>query len=187
MWNNIQDMLTVTPFYDLLFIFLAKIVEVSIGTMRIILISKGYRKIGTSLAIVEIFLWVFIASSVINGITESPMRGVAYSFGFAAGVYAGSLIEQKLAFGKVLIQAITTKALSNEIAKSLREAGFGVTTLEAMGKDDPKSVLMIYANRRDAQKVIQGVKAIHPKAMIVSNEISNVSGGYINPMKKLLK
>lgn len=187
MWNDIQNLLTVTPFYELLFIFLAKIVEVSIGTMRIILISKGYRKIGTSLAIVEIFLWVFIASSVINGITESPMKGVAYSFGFAAGVYAGSLIEQKLAFGKVMIQAITTKVLSIDMAKHLREAGFGVTTLDAMGKDDEKAVLMIYANRRDAQKAICKIKDIHPKAMIVSNEISNVSGGYINPMKKLLK
>lgn len=187
MWENILNLLTVTPFYELLFIFLAKIVEVSIGTMRIILISKGYRKIGTSLAIVEIFLWVFIASSVINGITESPMRGVAYSFGFAGGVYAGSLIEQKLAFGKVLIQAITTKVLSGEVAKVLRESGFGVTTLQAMGKDEEKTVLMIYANRRDSLKVIQLIKHIHPKAMIVSNEISNVSGGYINPMKKLLK
>lgn len=187
MWQNILEILTVTPFYELLFIFLAKIVEVSIGTMRIILISKGYRKIGTSLAIVEIFLWVFIASSVINGITESPMKGVAYSFGFAAGVYVGSLIEQKLAFGKVLIQTITSKALATDICTHLREAGFGVTSLEAMGKDDEKSVLMIYANRRDASKVVQGIKLIHPKAMIVSNEISNVSGGYINPMKKLFK
>lgn len=187
MWNSFVEMLTVTPFLELMLIFFAKIVEVSIGTMRIILISKGYRKIGTGLAIVEIFLWVFIASSVINGIGESPMKGVAYSFGFAAGVYAGSLIEQKLAFGKVLIQTITSKTLSGDIATLLRASGFGVTTLQAMGKDDEKAVLMIYANRRDAGKVIQNIKSIHPTAMIVSNEISNVSGGYMNPMKKLLK
>ncbi|MCU0105260.1 DUF5698 domain-containing protein [Acholeplasma vituli] len=187
MWNNFVEMLTITPISELLLIFIAKIIEVSIGTMRIILISKGYRKIGTSLAIIEIFLWVFVASSVINGISESPMKGVSYSFGFAAGVYVGSLIEQKLAFGKVMIQTITSKALSNDIASLLRASGFGVTTLQAMGKDDEKTMLMIYANRRDAGKAVHIIKSVHEAAVIVSNEISNVSGGYINPMKKLLK
>lgn len=131
-------MLTITPLSELLLIFIAKIIEVSIGTMRIILISKGYRKIGTALAIVEIFLWVFVASSVINGISESPMKGVSYSFGFAAGVYAGSLIEQKLAFGKVMIQTITSKILSNDIATLLRTAGFGVTTLQRWARTTKK-------------------------------------------------
>jgi uncharacterized protein YebE (UPF0316 family) len=187
MWQDFIHILTITPLWELLLIFFAKIVEVSIGTMRIILISKGYRKLGTTLALVEIILWVFIASGVINGITESPMKGIVYSFGFAAGVFAGSLIEQKLAFGKVLIQTITTLDYSKPIAKHLREEGYGVTVIEGMGKDEKRQILMIYANRKSARDVIRGIKDIHPKAMIVSNDVSNVSGGYIIPFRKLLK
>lgn len=187
MWDNIVHILTVTPMWELLLIFFAKIIEVAIGTLRIILISKSYRKLGTALALIEIILWVFIASGVINGITESPMKGIVYSFGFAAGVFVGSLIEQKLAFGKVLIQTITDFNYGKAITKHLRGLGYGVTTIDAVGKDEKRMILMIYANRKNAVSVIASIRQIHPKAMIVSNDISNVTGGYIMPLRRLLK
>ena len=56
-----------------------------------------------------------------------------------------------------------------------------------MGKDEKRQILMIYANRKSARDVVRGIKDIHPKAMIVSNDVSNVSGGYIIPFRKLLK
>lgn len=187
MWQDFIHILTVTSIWELSLIFFAKIIEVSIGTMRIILISKGYRKLGTGLALVEITLWVFIASGVINGITESPMKGIVYSFGFAAGVFIGSLIEQKLAFGKVLIQTITTPKYGNPISEHLRDEGYGVTIIDGHGKDEDRIILMIFANRKSVRHVLKGIKEIHPNAMIVSNDVTNVSGGYILPLRKLLK
>lgn len=187
MWEQFIEILTVTSIWELLLIFFAKIIEVSIGTLRIIFISKGYRKLGTALALVEIILWVFIASGVITGITQSPMKGIVYSFGFAAGVYIGSLIEHKLAFGKVLIQTITTLEFSKPIATILRQEGYGVTVIDGSGKDEKRQILMIYANRKNAPHVVNKIKEVHPNAMIVSNDVSNVSGGYILPLRKLFK
>lgn len=187
MIDKLIEILTITPFLELFLIFFAKVIEVSIGTLRIILISKGYRRIGVSLALGEIILWVFIASTVINGIQESPMKGIVYSIGFAVGVYVGSKLEEKIAFGKVLIQTITTVKMGNDIANYLRQEGYGVTIIDGRGKDEIRSVLMIYSNRRGSDSVIEKIHKINPKAMVIINDVSTLTGGFISPMKSILK
>lgn len=187
MWDTILEILTHTPWYELLLIFGMKIIEVTMGTLRIILINKGYRKYGVILALIEIFLWVFIASSVIMGLQESPMKGIVYGLGFATGVYFGSFVEEKLAFGKVLIQAIVPKDRGIIISSTLREAGFGVTSLEAKGMDSERKVLMVFANRRDSKSVVRTIKTLDDKAMIISSDTANLSGGYTKQIKQLFK
>lgn len=187
MWEAIMNFFTAVSFWELLLIFVAKIVEVTIGTMRIILISKGYRKQGTALAVVEILLWVFIASSVIQGVTEAPIKGIVYSVGFALGVYVGSFIENRVAVGKILIQAISDKTGADMIMRVLRANGHGVTSMDAHGKDTDRTVLMIFANRKNKQTILDLIKDTEPKALIVANEVSIVQGGYVSPWRKLAK
>ncbi|MDD3126257.1 MAG: DUF5698 domain-containing protein [Candidatus Izemoplasmatales bacterium] len=135
-WNELWEILTITTVWELLVIFFAKIIEVTIGTLRSILIIKGYRLIAFFLALIEITIWIFVASTVITGLSESPMKGIAYGIGFASGVYLGSIVEQKLAFGKLLIQTITSDHMSIIISEKLRELGCGVTSVAACGKDE---------------------------------------------------
>lgn len=186
-WTKLIEILTVTSIWELLIIFFAKIIEVSIGTLRNILIVKGYRTQGFFLAIIEIMLWIFIASTVINGMAESPMKGISYGFGFAAGVYLGSMLESKLAFGKLLIQTIASEDKSKEIADKVRELGCGVTTIQAKGKVEEKCILMVYTNRRGSQVIIDEIVKIDPTAMIVLNDVSTLVGGYIHSGKSILK
>lgn len=187
MLDAIVDFFTAVPFWELLLIFVAKIVEVTMGTMRIILISKGYRKQGTALAVVEILLWVFIASSVIKGVSEAPIKGIVYSIGFALGVYVGSFIENRLAVGKVLLQVISDKVGADIIVNILRVNGHGVTSLDAHGKDSERTVLMIFANRKNKQVILDIIKEADEKAVVVANEVSIVSGGFVSPWRKLAK
>jgi uncharacterized protein YebE (UPF0316 family) len=186
-WENLWNILTVTALWELLLIFFAKIIEVSIGTLRSILIVKGYRTKAVFLALVEIMLWVFVASTVITGLAQSPMKGIAYGLGFAAGVFFGSMLEQKLAFGKLLIQTITSADKSVEIADKVRELGCGVTTVDAKGKIENKAILMVYTNRRGSQTIIDAILAIDPQSMIVLNDVSTMVGGYIHSGKALFK
>ncbi len=187
MFETILDALTAVSFFELLFIFLAKVIEVSIGTMRVILISKGYRKPGAFLAIFEILLWVFIASKVILGITEYPIKGLVYSVGFAAGVYIGSLLENKLAVGKILINAILDCQMGKTVADVLRNSGYGVTVMDAQGKDSNRVVLMVFANRKNKQVIIKIIEELDPKAFIVANEVSILHGGYLSPWRRIAK
>lgn len=186
-WNSIWSVSTLMIVLEFCGIVLAKIIEVSIGTLRSILIIKGYRKIAVLLALVEIAIWVFVASRVIVGLTESPYKGIAYSLGFAAGVWFGSILEEKLAFGKILVQVITTEEKGNVVCATLRSQGLGVTTLDAKGKDVKRKVLMIYTNRRGSKEISKEILAIDPNAMIVKNDISSLTGGHIAKIGGLLK
>lgn len=187
MFEQIWEVMTAVPLWELIMIFAAKIVEVTIGTMRVILITKGYRKPGTFLAIFEILLWVFIASRVIMGIVDYPMKGIVYSLGFAFGVYIGSLLENRLAVGKVLIYVIVDLESGKSLTEALRTLGHGVTTLDAHGKDQERMVLMIFANRKNKQTIINVIESLNQKALIVANEVSILHGGYVSPWRRIAK
>jgi len=172
---------------ELVLIVILKSVEVAIATLRIILISKGYRRIGTMLSFVEILLWTFIASRVIMGIAETPIKGIAYSIGFSIGVYVGSRIESYIAMGRVLIQAIVSKEHSVPIIDSLRDKGYAVTTMEAQGRDSQKSVLMIFAKRKGKEEIINEIQKLDGTAMIITNDVTYLQGGTIAAARRLFK
>ncbi len=187
MWQAIIDFFTAAPWWELVLICFAKIIEVTIGTMRIILISKGYRKPGTVLAIFEILLWVFVASTVLNGILEAPIKGVVYSIGFATGVYIGSLLEGRLAIGRMIIHVITSVENAPSIANILRAEGHGVTEINAKGKQSERMVLMILVNRKNRPRVIKLIEQTDPKAVIAANEVSLLQGGFVSPWRRIAK
>ena len=179
--------LTAVPAWELVLIFFAKLVEVSMGTLRHILVNKGYRKEGTILSFFEISLWVLVASRVIVGLSETPIKAVIYSVGFAAGVYLGSRLEERLAFGNVLVQAITSECAGMLIASTLRGKGYGVTSVQAEGKENHKMVLMIFANRKRKELIIEHIKKIDKNVLIVTNEVSTLYGGYFPSWKHAVK
>jgi len=181
------SMLTAVPLWELAIIFFAKVAEVSLGTVRQILINKGFRKEGTFFSFFEICLWVFVASRVILGIADAPIKGLMYSIGFAAGVYVGSRLEERLAFGNVLVQTITSELAGHRIAGFLREKGYGVTTSHAEGKDDCKMVLMIFSSRKRMKKIVQFIQEIDADALIVINDVSSLYGGYFPTWKRIAK
>ena len=187
MWEAIWNFVSSVPIWEALVILVAKIIEVSVSTLRIILIGKGYRKPGTILALVEILLWVFIASNVINGLKEAPMRGIYYSIGFGTGVYLGSIIEDKLGVGKILIQSIVMKEDSQVVLNALRDAGHAVTSVDAHGKYKERVMIMIFAKRKNKKNIIHLINEADDDALIVTNDVSMVSGGFISPWRRLIK
>ena len=187
MEETIIKFITAASPLELFLIFISKIVEVAIATLRVILISKGYRKQGTMLSFVEILLWTFIASRVIMGFIEAPIKGIAFCFGFSIGVYIGSLIESKIAMGRVLIQTIISKESEKLIVGSMRERGYGVTTMQAQGMNSEKTVLMIFANSKGKEEIIGEIHRLDQTAMIITNDISTLHGGTITKVRKLIK
>ncbi|NLD26086.1 MAG: DUF2179 domain-containing protein [Acholeplasmataceae bacterium] len=172
---------------ELAIIFFCRIIEVSIGTVRIIMVNKGYRTQAAFLAFFEVLIWVFVASRVISGLAEQPLKGIVYSIGFACGVFVGSLLENRLAMGKVLIQAITDINTGNDVAAKLRDYGFGVTVLVGEGKDAPKNVLMIYANRKGKDIIQNKIYELDPHAVIVIQDLTSIRGGHINVLRNFVK
>lgn len=167
-------------------IFVAKITEVTFSTLRIILVNKGQRNLGFVLALIEIFFWVIIAGNVITDIGEYPMKAVMYGLGFGCGVYLGSLIEGKLAIGNVLIQAIVPLDQGILIAGKLREAGFGVTSVDGRGRESERKILFVYAKRKSSKDATEIITSIEPDAMVIAHESNAITGGF-NSHKQLFK
>jgi uncharacterized protein YebE (UPF0316 family) len=186
MMDQIIQIVTAVSIGELLLILCSKTLEVTIATVRVILINKGFRTFGTILSLFEITLWVIMASNVLVGLTETPIKGVVYAIGFSLGVFLGSCVESKLALGKVLIETIVSKENSEPVIAELRSRGYAVTTVEARGRDSEKMVLKIFANRKGKDEIIKQIHEKDGTAMIIANDISTLQGGYISPRKNSL-
>ena len=171
---------------EFLIIFFSRVIEVSIGTLRNILVNKGYGKKAALLAFIEALIWVFVASRVIGAISEEPLKAIVYALGFAGGVFTGSILEKRIALGQILVQAITSHESGIKIADILRESGFGVTTAAAEGKEARKMILIVYAKRKNQEIVTQKIYELDPQALIVVQDITSIRGGYISSFRNLI-
>ncbi len=123
-------------------VFLARICDVSIGTVRTIITVQGRTVLAFVLAIFEITIWVLVAGTVINQIREQPILVIFYACGYATGNVVGILVERKLAFGINILKVLTRRA-GSEIADYLRGKGQPVTVFIGEGMKGPVSELYI--------------------------------------------
>ena len=106
-----------------LIIFFAKIIEVSISTVRIVYINKGEKVKGAALGFIEILIWLVVVSSVLNNITEDPIKVFIYAIAFSLGNFFGVTIESKIAVGLSSIQVVVGQEGGAILADILREQG----------------------------------------------------------------
>lgn len=161
-------------------IFFAKIIEVTISTIRIVYVNKGEKVKGTILAFVEISIWLVVVSSVLTNIAEDPMKAFVYAAAFSLGNYIGVTIESKIAVGLASIQAVVNEESGQFLADVLREQGFGVTIIDGKGKNDSKkNLLFIQLKRKRINEAITLIKGNAPNAYISVNDIKSMTGGFV--------
>ncbi len=164
-------------------LFIARILDVSIGTIRIILISKGYKTIAPLLGFVEALIWVVAASQVMSNLNNF-FYYIAYAAGFAAGTYTGIWLEEKISLGKVIVRVITNRDAS-ELLHHLREEEFAATSLDAEGRYGPVKLLFIICKRKSLENVVNTIKEYNPNAFYTIEDLRYVNGGVI-PTKSTL-
>lgn len=161
-------------------IFFAKIIEVSISTVRLVYINKGEKVKGAVLGFIEILIWLVVVSSVLHNITEDPIKVFIYAISFSLGNFIGVTIESKIAVGLSSIQVVVGQEGGAILADILREQGYGVTIIEGKGKNDSiKNLLFIQLKRKKIPEATRLIKEHNPEAFITVNEIKNMFGGYI--------
>lgn len=161
-------------------IFFAKIIEVSFSTIRLVYINKGERVKGAILGFVEIMIWLVVVSSVLNNITEDPIKVFIYAAAFSLGNYLGVTIESKIAVGLASIQVVVDQKDGEILADALRDQGYGVTIIEGKGKSESiKNLLFIQLKRKKIPAAIKLIKEYNPEDYITINDIKTMLGGYI--------
>lgn len=160
------------------FILFAKIIEVSISTIRIVLITKGEKTIGAVIAFVEILLWLFIASNVIQNIASDPLKGVFYAIGFSVGNYLGSILEEKIGLGLSEVQVIVKEEIGVLLAEDLRNQGFAVTLVRGEGRQNPRAILIMFVPRKRVKALVKFIQESETGAVITVSEAKPIYGGY---------
>ena len=154
-------------------IFLARIVDVSLGTLRIIFISKGYRFMAPVLGFFEVMVWLLAVRQIIVNVS-SPGMYVAYGAGCAVGTFIGLYLEEWLSIGTVMIRVITSRD-SRKLLSALKDEGFVVTSSGASGSDGKVGVLFIVLERDDISEAVGIVKHFHPNAFYSIEDVRFVS------------
>ncbi|MCF7809965.1 DUF2179 domain-containing protein [bacterium] len=162
-------------------IFFARIIDVSIGTIRVIFVAKGMKFLAPVLGFFEVLVWLLAIGEILKNLT-SWQNYIAYACGFAMGNFVGMLIESKIALGNVIIRIIT-RYEANSLVEALREKNFGVTSIDADGRDGPVKILFTLTTRTSIPKILNIVNEYNPNAFYSIEDIRYVSEG-IFPVRK---
>ena len=159
-----------------LFIFFARILDVGLGTIRLILLGRGYKKIAPLLDFIEMLVWVIAISKIMENL-NNWVNYIWYAGGFAAGTYVGMYIEEKLAIGKVGVRIITRRG-AEKLIKNIKNSGFGVTYVEAEGSREDVHIIFTTCKRKRLNKLLGLVHEYNPKAFYTIEDIRFASNYY---------
>lgn len=160
-------------------IFLAKMVEVSLSTVRIVLVNRGEKFKGAAIGFFEVMLWIIVVANVLDTVSQDPFKVIIYCAGFSCGIFMGVIIEDKLAIGTACIQAVVGEDMKDELSAKLRQRGFGVTVLQGQGRDGTVDVLMVYLKRKCLGEATDLIRQHCPNAMITVNDVRSLRNGFI--------
>lgn len=161
-------------------IFFARVVDVTLGTLRTILIVRGKKNSAAIIAFFEVFIWFLIAKEALDNVDESYLVAIFYSLGFAVGTYIGIKITNKY-IDSYLSAQVTVKKDSFSLIENLRKEGFGVSIVPLKNEKDSikKDLLLVSINKKNAKELSSIVKKYDKKAFIVFNETKYIQNGLI--------
>ncbi len=158
-----------------LLIFIARICDVTIGTMRIVMVAKGQKFWAPVMGFFEVFIWIITMSKVMQNL-DNFLCYIGYAGGFATGNLVGLLLEEKLAMGIVKIQIITARE-ANLLIEALKKAGYGITHQEAQGSTEKVSIIYSIIKRSELTKVEEIIRSYNPRAFYSIEDVKFVSQG----------
>jgi uncharacterized protein YebE (UPF0316 family) len=160
-------------------IFVFRIMDVSLGTMRVIFISKGFRLLAPLLGFFEVMIWLFAIENIMSAM-GNPLYVIAYAGGFASGTYTGMLIEEKLSVGKVMIRVITGRDATS-LLKKLRENRYTMTVAGADGPEGKVQHIMMIIKRQHTKQVMKIIRDFHPETFFVIEDVKYASEEHTPP------
>jgi len=163
-----------------LLILLARVLDVSMGTMRIFFISRELKYLAPIIGFFEVLIWLLSIRVIMQNLNNVACY-IAYGTGFAMGTFIGLQIEKGLAIGSSIIRIITQKN-ATELIDYLRSKGYGATSIDAQGVKGKVHVIYLIIKRNDLENIAKIIKRFNPKAFYTVEDLRVVSKG-IYPMK----
>jgi uncharacterized protein YebE (UPF0316 family) len=155
-------------FLAVIYVFLLRLIEQALGTLRSLYVNKGKPKLGALLGFIESAIWVVAISQVIKDLND-PLLIIGYALGFAAGTISGSYIESTIAIGNVVVRVFIERNENSELlANELRANDFGVTVINGQGRDGEVSIAWCVVPRKKVKELLNIVSEITPEAYVTT-------------------
>jgi uncharacterized protein YebE (UPF0316 family) len=168
-----------------LLIFLARVVDVSLDTLRVIMVSKGYRKYAPYIGFFQVLIWIITITRIMANL-DNWLTYIGYAAGFGMGTYVGMRIEEKIALGYELLRIIT-RAGADDLVRALRTQGFTVTTVIGEGRDGQVGILFLVLRRKVINEVVELVKQYNPNAFYTIEDMRFVRDPEYLPTPKRIR
>ena len=157
----------------------AKIVEITIQSLKTCMMVKGQRLKAAGLGFVECTIWGLVISTIIGTLGDNIFLLAFYCVGYATGLFLGSTIENKIALGTSNLELIANDESTEKIIEYLRESGRGYTVFEGHGSTDKMNMIFIVLPRKETPKALKNIRSVcDNKVFVVASEVSKYAGGY---------
>lgn len=163
-------------------IIFSRVLDVSLGTLRVVFISRGFKKIAPFIGFFEVLIWIIVVRQIFTNVTN-PAWFIAYALGFGLGTYIGIIISEKLSVGEVLVRIITTKN-ADQLIKELKESGHGITVTNSEGKFSKGKIIFSVIQSKELTEVIKIINKNNPKAFFTVEDVRKVSSGQFKKRNK---
>ena len=170
---------TLHPVVVCILVCVAKIVEITIQSLKTCMMVKGQRLKAAGLGFLECTIWGLVISTIIGTLGDNPLLLLFYCVGYATGLFLGSTIENKIALGTSNLQLIANDGSTEKITEYLKEKGRGYTVFDGHGSTDKMNMIFIVLPRREVAKVLKEIRALcDNKVFVVASDVSKYAGGY---------
>ena len=165
-----------------LLIFFARIMDVSIGTLRLIFVSKGYKFYAPLLGFFEVIIWLLAIGQIMQHL-DNFMCYFAYGLGFATGNYLGIYLEERLSLGTVLIRVVP-KMDTTSLINQLRQQNFGASLVDIEGMTGKLKMIFAIVKRKDLKEVMNIIQEHNPQAFVTIEDVKTAKEGYFRMSRK---
>jgi len=152
-------------------IFISKIIENALSTLRLIVVANGKKILGAILQGIVALVWIFVTGIVIIDINKDPIKIIIFCGGSIVGSYLGSLLEQKIGMGTNMIMCVIKEEYEEDVKEKLED--YKIITL--CEKDKNYSILFVLTRRKEIYKISEIVKQMDNNAIIISEKIKTIN------------
>jgi uncharacterized protein YebE (UPF0316 family) len=158
-----------------LLVFLAEMCVVTIGTIRVIFISRGRKLLAPLLGFFEVGIWLFAIGQIMKNLNDIGCY-IGFAAGFTLGNFLGVFIETKLALGTLMVRIITHRD-ARELIDMLRAAQYGLTSIDALGATGPVKIIFTVIQRRQRTAIVELIRAFDPRTFYSVEEVQSAASG----------
>lgn len=166
-----------------LLIFSARVADVTLGTLRIVFISQGRRKLAPLVGFFEIFIWLLAMGQIFSNLTNF-IYYIAYAGGFSMGNWVGLMVENKISLGLLSLQLIIREN-PEKLINLLKDQGYSITTMTAEGSKGMVRLVILVIKRKNLPKILELIRENNPKAFISIEQVKSVRGGNFPQSKRI--